>query len=59
MTDTRTLDPLIRHLRARVVELRRLEAQGAESAEVAEYKRLIVRLQDQLAHAVRDLVTAS
>jgi hypothetical protein len=55
MTDTRALDPLIRHLRAHVAELRRLEAKGAEPAELADHKRLIVRLQSQLAYAVRDL----
>ncbi len=55
MTDERTLDRLIAHLRAHVAELRRLERDGAESTEVAEHKRLIARLQNQLAYAVYDL----
>jgi hypothetical protein len=55
MTDPRPLDPLISHLRAHIDELHRLEAGGAEP-EVTELKRLIVRLQNQVAHAVRDLV---
>jgi hypothetical protein len=58
MTDERTLDRLIAHLRAHVAELRRLERDGAEPAEVAERRRLIMRLQNQLAYAVRDLLTA-
>jgi hypothetical protein len=56
MTDKPTLERLIRHLRAQVTELCRLERDGAEPTEVAERKRLIVRLQNQLARAVRDLV---
>jgi hypothetical protein len=55
MTDQRPLDPLIGHLRAHIDELHRLEAAGAEP-EVTELKRLIVRLQNQVAYAVRDLV---
>jgi hypothetical protein len=57
MTPERTLDRLIAHLRGQVAELRRLEAAGAAPEEVAERKRLIVRLQDQLAYVVRGLVT--
>lgn len=56
MTDERTLDRLIAHLRAHVAELRRMERDGAAAEEVADRKRLILRLQDQLAYAVRDLL---
>ncbi|HUE27704.1 MAG TPA: hypothetical protein VMP89_13095 [Solirubrobacteraceae bacterium] len=56
MTDERTLDRLIAHLRGQVAELRRLERDGAAPGEVAERKRLIIRLQQQLAYAVRDLM---
>jgi hypothetical protein len=54
MTDERTLDRLLAHLRAQVAEARRLEREGAEPAEVEEHKRLVFRLQQQLAYAVRD-----
>ena len=57
MTDERTLDRLIAHLRGQVAELRRLEREGAGPEELAERKRLILRLQERLAYAVRDLVT--
>jgi hypothetical protein len=57
MTDERTLDRLIAHLRAHVAEARRLELEGAEQTEIDERKRLILRLQQQLAYTVRDLVT--
>jgi hypothetical protein len=53
----RTLDRLIAHLRAHVAELRRLKQQGADRAEVQERERLVVRLQEHLAYAVRDVVT--
>jgi hypothetical protein len=56
MTDERTLDRLIAHLRGQVAELRRLERDGAAPGEVAERKRLIIRLQQHLAYAVRDLM---
>lgn len=56
MTDERTLDPLIAHLRTHVAELRRLEQEGAADEEVAERRRLIFRLQEHLAYAVRDLL---
>jgi hypothetical protein len=56
MTDERTLDRLIAHLRTHVSELQRLERAGAKSEEVAERKLLITRLQDHLAYAVRDLL---
>ena len=58
MTDERTLDRLIAHLRGQVAELRRLERNGAEPDEVAERKRLILGLQDRLAYVVRDLLTS-
>ena len=45
------------HLRTHVAELRRLEQEGARPDEVAERRRLILRLQDHLAYAVRDLVS--
>ena len=57
MTDERALDRLIAHLRGQVAELRRLEREGAAPDEVADRRRLIMRLQQHLAHAVQDLVT--
>jgi hypothetical protein len=57
VTDERTLDRLIAHLRAHVAEARRLELEGADQTEIEERKRLILRLQQQLAYAVRDLLT--
>jgi hypothetical protein len=56
VTDESVLDQLTTHLRAHVTELCRLDRDGAERAEVAERKRLIVRPHNRLAHAVRDLV---
>ena len=56
MTNERTLDPLMAHLRGQVAELRRLERSGAAPEELAESKRLIQRLQGHLAYAVRDLL---
>jgi hypothetical protein len=56
MTDERTLDRLMAHLRAQVAELRRREQEGAGADEVAERTRLIVRLQEHLGYAVRDLL---
>ena len=56
MTDERTLDRLIAHLRAQVAELRRLEDEGAAPEELADRRRLIIRLQDSLSYAVRDLL---
>jgi hypothetical protein len=58
MTDERALDRLMAHLRGQVAELRRLEEDGAPPEEVAEHQRVIVRLQEHLAHAVRDLLTS-
>jgi hypothetical protein len=57
MTDERTLDRLIAHLRAQVAELRRLEVSGAAPRELEERKRLVVRLQDHLAATVMDLLS--
>jgi hypothetical protein len=56
MTDERKLDRLIAHLRGQVSELRRLEREGAAADQVAERKRLILRLQEHVAYAVRDLL---
>jgi hypothetical protein len=57
MTDERALDPLMTHLRAHVAELRRMEREGAEPGALAERKRLITGLQNQLAYAVRYLLS--
>jgi len=57
VTDERTLDRLMAHLRAHVAEARRLEREGADPAEVQERKRVIARLQQRLAYVVRDLLT--
>jgi len=56
MTDQRTLDRLIAHLRGQVAELRRREGEGAAPEEIAERTRLILRLQDRLSYVVRDLL---
>jgi hypothetical protein len=56
MTDERTIDRLMAHLRTHVAELRRLERAGAAPQDVADRKRLILRLQEHLAYAVRDLL---
>jgi hypothetical protein len=53
MTDERKRERLIAHLRGQVAELRRLEREGAAADEVAERKRLILRLQKHVAYAVR------
>ncbi len=58
MSDERTLDGLIAHLRGQVAELRRLEREGADGADLADRKRLILRLQERLAYVVRDLLSA-
>jgi hypothetical protein len=57
MTDERTLDRVLAHLRAHVAELRRLEREGAEPADLAERRRLILSLQERLAFVVRDLLS--
>jgi hypothetical protein len=56
MTDQRTLDRLLAHLRGQVAELRRLEGEGAALDDIAERRRLILRLQDRLSYVVRDLL---
>jgi hypothetical protein len=56
MTDERTINRLMAHLRAHVAELRRLERTGAAPEEVADHRRLILRLQEHLAYVVRDLL---
>ncbi len=56
MTNERKLDRLIAHLRGQVAELRRLEREGAGADQVAERRRLILRLQEHVAYAVRDLL---
>ena len=56
MTDQRTLDRLIAHLRGQVAELRRREGECAAPEEIAERTRLILRLQDRLSYVVRDLL---
>jgi hypothetical protein len=58
MTDERTLDRMMAHLRGQVVELRRLERNGAAPDDTADRKRLILYLQEHLAYAVRDLLNA-
>jgi hypothetical protein len=56
MSDQRTLDRLIAHLRGQVAELRRREEEAAPPEELAERRRLILGLQERLAYVVRDLV---
>jgi uncharacterized coiled-coil protein SlyX len=57
MSDQRTLDRLLAHLRGQVAELRRREGEAAPPEELAERTRLILRLQDRLAYLVRDLLS--
>jgi hypothetical protein len=59
MSDETTLDRLIAHLRGQVAELRRLDREGAPPDELAERRRLILRLQERLAFVVRDLLQSS
>jgi hypothetical protein len=56
MTDERTIDRLMVHLRTHVADLRRLEREGVAPGELAERRRLILRLQTHLAYAVRELL---
>ena len=53
MSEEHTLDRLLAHLHAHVAELRRLEREGADPEEVAERKRLILRLQNHMAGTLR------
>jgi hypothetical protein len=56
MTDQRSVERLIDHLRAHVAELRRMEREGAKAGEVEERSRVISRLQQHLAFAVAEMV---
>ena len=56
MTGERTPDRLIAHLRGPLAELRRPQRAGAAPEEVAERKRLILRLQKHFAYTVRDVL---
>jgi broad specificity phosphatase PhoE len=57
LTDDRSINRVVDHLRAHVAELRRLENQGADPHDVEERRLLITRLQTYLAGAVRDRVS--
>jgi hypothetical protein len=57
MSDERTLDRLIAHLRGQVAELRRREVDAAPPEELAERRRLVLGLQERLAYVVRDLLS--
>ena len=57
MSDERTLDRLIAHLRGQVAELRRREREAAPPEELAERRRLVLGLQERLAYVVRDLMS--
>jgi hypothetical protein len=59
MTDQRTLDRLIAHLRGQVAELRRRQGEGAAPEEIAERTRLILRLQERLSYVVRELLNVA
>jgi hypothetical protein len=59
MTDERTMERWMAHLRTQVAEARRLELEGADQREVDARKQLILRLQRRLAYAVRDLLSAA
>jgi hypothetical protein len=56
MTDERKLDRLIAPRRGQAAELRRLEQERAGADQVAERKRLILRLREHLAYPLRDLL---
>ena len=56
MIEERELERLMAQLREQVAELRCLEREGAPLEEVGGRRRLIARLQDQFADAVRDLL---
>jgi len=56
MTDERKLDRLIAHLRGQVAELRRRGRGGAGAGQGSERESLILRLQEHVAYAVRDLL---
>jgi hypothetical protein len=54
MTDQHTLERVIAHLRTHVAELRRGERAGAPLEELEDCRRLILRLQQHLAHSIVD-----
>ncbi len=56
MTDERTIDRVIAHLRTHVADLRRMEREGARPDEIEERKRLILRLQKHLSYSVIELL---
>jgi hypothetical protein len=58
MTDERTLDRVMAHLRGQVAELRRLNRDGAPPEELAEHRRLILGLQERMSRVVRELLDA-
>jgi len=58
MTDDRTIDRLIAHLRTHVAELRRLEQEGADPQELTDRRQLIAQLQNHLAGAVRSVLSS-
>ena len=55
----RMLERITRHLRAQVVELRRLERVGAAAGELEERRRVIAGLQAHLAGLVRSALVPS
>lgn len=56
MTDQQAIEPILKHLRADVTSLRRLEQKGANAHEIEVYRLAIARLQTHLGYAVRDLL---
>jgi hypothetical protein len=58
MTDERTLQRLIVHLRAQVAELRRMERDGASVEDIEQSRRSIARLKGYLADAAVELLSA-
>jgi hypothetical protein len=56
VSDERTLNRVIAHLRAQVAELRRMEREGTATEEIEERRRHVARLQDQLARVALELL---
>jgi hypothetical protein len=56
MTDARTIDRLMAHIRTHVADLQRMERDGAEPADLEERRHLILRLQRRLAYSVVDVL---
>lgn len=52
MTDQRTIDRVLVHLRTHLAELRRLEREGGKPEELEERKRTIRRLQRYLGYSL-------